>query len=121
MYMYPHRVSLHVYMHVVCTVHSCGLYYIVCVIMLHSTVLSTLQVVDGLKEELGVAQAKLNRLQHEADTKVLARATNNNGSRHVGGVGGVANTVPSSLEVKAPPVELRSSGEVMELVYWHNL
>ena len=70
------------------------------------------QVVDGLKEELSVAQTKLNRLQHEADAKVLARAANNEGGRQGGGAGGVANKAPTSLEVKVPPVEQRSSGEV---------
>ena len=70
------------------------------------------QVVDGLKEELSVAQTKLNRLQQEADAKVLARAANNEGGRQGGGGGGVANKAPTSLEVKVPPVEQRSSGEV---------
>lgn len=70
------------------------------------------QVVDGLKEELSVVQTKLNRLQHEADAKVLARAANNEGGRQGGGAGGVANKAPTSLEVKVPPVEQRSSGEV---------
>ena len=73
---------------------------------------SPFQVVDGLKEELSVAQAKLNRLQHEADAKVLARAANNEVGRQGGGAGGVANKAPTSLEVKIPPVEQRSSGEV---------
>lgn len=67
---------------------------------------------DGLKEELSAAQTKLNRLQHEADAKVLARAANNEGTRQGGGVGGVANKALASLEVKIPPVEQRSSGEV---------
>lgn len=68
---------------------------------------------DGLKEELGVAQTKLNRLQHEVDTKVLARAANNEAGRQGGGAGGVVNKAPTSLEVKIPPVEQRSSGEVL--------
>lgn len=69
---------------------------------------------DGLKEELGATQSKLNRLQHEADAKVLARAANNEGGRQGRGAGGETNKVPVSLglEVKAPPVEQRSSGEV---------
>ena len=67
---------------------------------------------DGLKEELSVAQTKLNRLQHEADAKVLARAANNEAGRQGGGAGGVANKATTSLEVKIPPVEQRSSGEV---------
>ena len=71
---------------------------------------------DGLKEELSATQTKLNRLQHEADAKVLARATNNEGGRQVGGVVGVASKVPVSLEVKVPPVEQRSSGEVIIIV-----
>ena len=72
--------------------------------------------VVGLKEELSGTQMKLNRLQQEADAKVLARAASHNGSRQGGGAVGVANTAPVSLEIKAPPVELRSSGEVM-LIY----
>lgn len=67
---------------------------------------------DGLKEELSAAQTKLNRLQHEADAKVLARAANNDAGRQGGGAGGVANKAPVNLEVKVPPVEQRSSGEV---------
>ena len=70
----------------------------------------------GLKEELSVAQAKLNRLQHEADAKVLARAANNEAGRQGGGAGGMANKAPTSLEVKIPPVEQRSSGEVF---FWN--
>ena len=71
--------------------------------------------VAGLKEELNAAHVNLNRLQQEADTKVLSRATSNNGGRQGGGAGGVVNKVPVSLEIKAPPVELRSSGEVLLL------
>ena len=71
---------------------------------------------NGLKEELSVTQTKLNRLQHEADTKVLARAANNEGGRQGGGAVGVANKAPASLEVKVPPVEQRSSGEVLQLL-----
>lgn len=67
----------------------------------------------SLKEELSVTQTKLNRLQREADAKVLARAATGNGNKQGGGAVGVANKVPVSLEVKAPPVELRSSGEVL--------
>ena len=67
---------------------------------------------DSLKEDLGVAQTKLNRLQHEADAKILARAANNDAGRQGGGAGAVANKAPASLEVKVPPVEQRSSGEV---------
>ena len=62
--------------------------------------------------ELNAAQTKLNRLQHEADAKVLARAANNDAGRQGGGAGGVASKAPASLEVKVPPVEQRSSGEV---------
>ena len=71
--------------------------------------------VNGLKEELSAAHVNLSRLQREADTKVLARATNHDGSRQVGGAVGVANTapIPSTLEVRIPPAEQRSSGEVM--------
>lgn len=70
-----------------------------------------------MKEELNGTQVKLNRLQHEADAKVLARAANHNGGNRQGGGGGGAvgvagNNVPTKLEIKAPPVELRSSGEV---------
>ena len=79
----------------------------------HSFVSQTTQVVVALKEELSAAHANLNRLQQEADTKVLARANSNNGSRQGGGAGDVVNKVPVSLEVKSPPVELRSSGEVL--------
>ena len=73
--------------------------------------------VSGLKEELNGTQVKLNRLQHEADAKVLARAANHNGGNRQGGggrgaVGVAGNNVPTKLEIKAPPVELRSSGEV---------
>ena len=68
--------------------------------------------VDGLKEELSAAHSNLSRLQREADAKVLARAANHDGNRQMGGAGGVANVVPSTLEVKVPPAEPRSSGEV---------
>ena len=85
------------------TLHSC------------SCSCSPFQVVVGLKEELSTTQTKLNRLQQEADAKVLARAAshNGNGNRQGGGAGGVASKVPVSLEVRIPPSEPRSSGEVL--------
>ena len=67
---------------------------------------------NGLKEELSAAHVNLSRLQREADAKVLARATNHDGHKQVGGAGGVASTAPSTLEVRIPPAEQRSSGEV---------
>ena len=86
-------------------------------VMFHKNSGSPIQVVDGLKEELSVTQTKLNRLQHEADAKVFARAANNEGSRQ----GGVANKIPVSLEIKAPPVEQRSSGEVIIILMLNSI
>ena len=63
----------------------------------------------GLKEELQTAHAEISRLQREADVRVLARATTE-GGQQPNKRGASHNNM--HLEIKTPPNEPRSSGEV---------
>lgn len=64
-----------------------------------------MQVVCGLKEDLEVAQNEFNRLQQEADSRVLAKSNAASGPSSSEGA-------PHPQTLERPPNEQRSSGEV---------
>ena len=66
------------------------------------------RVVEGLKEEIQAAHREVSRLQQEADTRVLARAT----AVQEGGGGPGKEQQIQETRPPLPPKEQRSAGEV---------